>query len=480
MGKSVRIRAAECVTLCLLSMVLNSCIATPPGSRLPAAGNPPGQWAATPQAQAGIDRNWIKKIGGPELQNLVDTAISGNSNLRAAAARVDRAAAQAQIAGAGRLPSLGLGLEGQRNKQNLIGFPFGGAGSDTLSNLSERFGVNLNAAWEVDLWGRLKAGHEAAIADAQARKYDYEAARVSLAAQVTKAWLALAEANEQITLAHEGLGSRKVLADAVRQRFERAIAEDGGSAAQVRLTESELAIGQGELAQRQQERERAVRQLEILLGSYPSGDLSVAAGLPPFPNQTPAGLPSELLLRRPDILAAERNLASAGRRLKEQRLAKFPSLNLTASGGTATESLGDILKSSFNVWSIGGNLTQPLFQGGRIQGGIDRARAEEREQIATLQDTVLNAFGEVEQALTAELYLRKREQAADRARRSAADAASRADEEFSGGTGNVLTLIDAKQREILTASQYVAIRRLRLENRVNLHIALAGDFRVTK
>ena len=440
----------------------------------------PRTWAASREARAGIDRKWVSRIGGSELRGLVDEAIANNPDLQAAAARVERAGAEAKIAGAGRLPSLGLGGNGQRAKQNFIGFPFVGGGSGVPSNISQQFGVALDAAWEVDVWGRLKAGQEAAIADAEARKYDFEAARVSLAGQVTKAWLALGEANEQVALAQQAVESSKVLAGAVRQRFERAILDDGGSPAQVRLTESELATRSGALAERKQERERVIRQLEILLGKYPSGSLASGARLPKFPGATPSGLPSGLLQRRPDVLAAERNYAAAGRRLKQSDLARFPSLNLTGSAGTTTEALRDVLDSDFGVWSIGGSLTQPIFGGGEIRGGIESASASEREQAANLQQTVLNAFGEVEQALVAETFLSQREAAGKRAADLSDDAADRAGAEFAAGTGDVLTLIDATQAQIDSASQYVAIRRLRLENRVDLYLALGGDFRARK
>ena len=222
---------------------------------------------------------------------------------------------------------------------------------------------------------------------------------MSLAGQVGKVWLALGEANEQVGLAEEGVKAAGALADAVRGRFERAIADGGGTAAQVRLTESERAAREGALAMRRQERERVVRQLEILLGRYPDGRLVAGARLPGFPGMTPVGLPSELLLRRPDLLAAERGLAAAGRRVRESRLARFPSLRLTGSGGTATEEVKDLLSSKFGVWSVGGSLTQPIFQGGMISGQIERAEALDREGGARLQKAVLGAFGEVEQAL---------------------------------------------------------------------------------
>jgi len=455
------------------------CADLSPESRVVAVGAP-GEWAASKEAKAGIDRRWVRKIGGGELSGLVDRALTHNPEMKAAAARVDRAGAEAKIAGSGRLPSLGLGGDGRRNKQNFIGFPFAAPGGGVPSNIAEQFGVNLNAAWEVDVWGRAKAGQEAAIANAEARQYEYEAARVSLAGQVTKAWLALGEANEQVVLAKKAVDATQVLADAVRQRFERAILDDGGSASQVRLTESEVASRTAALAERGQERERVLRQLEILLGSYPSGSLSERVRLPSFPSPTPSGLPSELLQRRPDILAAERELASSGRRVKQAKLARFPSLSLTASGGTTSESIFEVLKSDFGVWSIAGSLTQPIFEAGEITGGIAKEQAVEREKIALLQKTVLGAFGEVEQALVAESYLAKREQAAKKASELASEAAERSGEEFSAGTGDVLTLIDAAQRDIDSASQYAAIRRLRLENRVDLHLALGGDFRASK
>lgn len=461
-----------------MAALLAGCAAVSPESRMGEAGAP-GSWAASKEARAGIDRRWVGKIGGGELRGLVNTALSNNQDLKAAAARVDRAGAEARIAGAGRLPSLGFGGDARRSQQSFIGFPFAGGGA-TPSNISQQFGVNLNAAWELDVWGRAKAGQEAAIADAQARQYEYEAARVSLAGQVTKAWLALGEANEQVALAETAVQASGVLADAVRERFDRAIGDGGGTASQVRLTEAERATRQAALAQRKQERERVLRQLEILLGKYPSGTLAAGARLPAFPGATPAGLPSELLQRRPDILAAERNLASSGRRVKERKLARFPSLSLTASGGTTSESIRDILRSDAMVWAIGGSLTQPIFEGGRIAGEIGSAEAGEREDTAILRKTVLDAFGEVEQALVAETFLAERERASKQAAALSEDAATRASEEYAAGTGDVLTLIEATQRQIDSTSQHAAIRRMRLENRVDLHLALGGDFSAGK
>jgi NodT family efflux transporter outer membrane factor (OMF) lipoprotein len=363
-----------------------------------------------------------------------------------------------------------VGSQGARQKQNFIGFP-GGGGGVTNSN----FGVALEAAWEVDLWGRVRDGAEAALADAEAQVQSDRALRVSLAAQVAKAWLAVAESNEQVGLAGQAVKSREESTTLVRERFERAIAEDGGSAAQVRLSETELATAKSDLERRRGERERALRQLELLLGRYPSGGVAGAARLPKLPPVPPAGLPSELLLRRPDLLEAERRLAAAGRRADQSAKALYPSIRLTGGLGTATDQLEKILSSSAGIWSLGGSLTQPIFQGGRLRGGVERADAEEREAVANLQRVVLDAFGEVEQALVTEIHLRRQEQEIARAVELSRDAATRANEEFRNGTGGVLTYLAAQNREIEAAASLVAVRGLLLANRVNLHLALGGD-----
>lgn len=452
-----------------------SCAAITPESRMAEGGTPPSEWSATRESKSGVDQRWIRNTGGAELASLVAEALKANPDLKQSAARVEKAAAEAKIAGAARWPALGLSGRNERLKQVFIGTPI--MLDDYPGSLSTQAGVALNAAWEIDVWGKLKAGKEAAMADAESSALTYQAARASLAGQVAKAWLALAEANAQVALAEEGLTARRLLAAAVRERFEGAAdAADGGSAAQVRLTEAELASGEAVLAERRQEKTRAIRQLELLLGRYPSGRLIAAAKLPPIPSTPPAGVPSELLLRRPDIHAAERRLAADGRRSKEARLARFPSIKLTGSMGTNSDALGQVLNSDYGIWSVGGSLTQPLFEGGRLLASEQRAKATERESAAALQGVVLQAFGEVEQALAAELHLREREAAAKRAAGLAMEAANRAQEEFDAGTGDVLTLIDSRQSQIDTASRHTAIRRLRLDNRINLHLALGGDF----
>ena len=469
------IKYLSLVALCGAPVFFAGCAALPPESRMGEAGDAPHRWSSTKAGRAGIDDRWVNRFGGRDLRGLVAEAYAANHNLRAAASRVERASGVARGAGAAARPQVDAALSAARGKRNFIGFP--GVGG---SNISTTYGATLNLNWEVDLWGKIRAGEEAAVADLQAEGYTYRGARASLAGQVVRTWLLIAEANEQIALAKESKKVRGDTAELIRSRFELATGQEGATASQLRLAETDLATAEARLAENKGQRDQAIRQLEILLGRYPSGDLVGSADLPDVPPMPPAGLPSELLMRRPDILAAERRLAAAGRRVEEAQLAYFPSFPLTASAGTSTEQLSNIFDSSFGVWSIAGRAVQPILSGGRLKSAEEVQTANEKEALSNLQQTVLEGFGEVETALAADRYLAQREQATTEAFRLAQESSESSEEDFTLGTGDVLTLLSAQNRRIELASQRLTLRRLRLENRVNLHLALGGDYKISK
>lgn len=460
-----------------VAVILAGCSASAPDSRIKAvAAAAPERWSASREAQVGIDTAWVSRIGGSQADTLVREAFQRNPDMRAAAERVKRAIGAAESAGAAMRPQISGNLNGNRQKQIFVGFPFAG-GQGVPSSIFENFGANLTVAWEPDIWGFRRAGQAALIADAQAEGNAYRAARASLAAQVMRAWLALAEANEQIALAVKTQELLGTTLEIVRERYNRALAGDGGSAAEVRLAESEIGLNESLLAQRKGERAQAVRQLELLLGRYPQGAMQSSRMLPAVPPMPPAGLPSELLLRRPDILEAERRFASSGSLVKQARLAFFPSFSITGTTGTTTDSLQEVFNSDFGVWSLAGGLTQPIWAGGRLRSEYDRLKSDERANLARLQSTVLQAFGEVEQAIIADRFLAAREQALGKALTSAEEAVDAAGEEYATGLGDALTLITAQSNRIDLASQTVTLKRLRLDNRITLHLALGGDFR---
>jgi len=463
----------------IFTAVLVGCAADSPDSRFgELSQSAPPRWFATDEAQVGIDTRWVRRVGGSRAESLVDEALQVNPDMRVAAERVHRAVLAAEVAGASLKPQVSAGIDGTRSQQIFVGFPFGDGG--VPSSISNSFGANLTVAWEPDLWGGARAGQASAIAEAQAEHNALRASRASLAAQVMRSWLALAEANEQIALAEESATLLQSTLEIVRDRFTNALSEEGGSVSQYHLAETEVANNEAVLAQRRGEREQAIRQLELLMGRYPKGAIQSANGLPKVPAMPPAGLPSEILLRRPDILQAERRFASSGNLVKQAKAAFYPSFTITARGGTTTDEFRQIFDSDFGVWSLAGSLTQPIWAAGALRLEHERMQSEDRARLATLQSTVLKAFGEVEQALVAERFLAAREAAVAKALQASTAAAEAASDDYAGGTGDALTLITAQSNRITLASQQVSLHRLRLDNRITLHLALGGDYRPRK
>ena len=456
-----------------LAGLMAGCAVQSPESRLgEVATMAPSGWAATKQGRAGVDRNWIGRFGDSRLKGLVNEALKNNRDMAVAGERVRRAALVSKISGAAIRPTAAATLDGSNREQKFVGFPFGGG------SITESYGASVDVSWELDLWGRVRAGQAADVAEWQAVGFDLQSAQTSLAGQIAKAWFALGEANEQVELARKALKIRQDTEEAIRDRFDRALQDEGGTASQLRLAQTDVAGAEATVAQWEGEREQVLRQIELLAGRYPAGTDLSRSGLPSLPGHPPAGLPSELLLRRPDVLAAERRFAGAGKRIKEAELAVFPSLTLNGSMGTTTSGLRDVLDSGFGVWSYGGTVTQSILTGGRLRAEQWVRESDGRAALATLQQTVLTAFGEVEQALVADRYLARRVTSSAKAAKLAGEAAESAQEDYAGGSGDVLTLLQAQNRRIETASQLVTLRRLRLDNRINLHLALGGDFKL--
>ena len=428
-------------------------------------------WTVQTDTAQGEEGNWWSRLGDPGLDSLVAVALKRNQDLRAAAARMRAAEAQARIAGAPWLPQFNAGFNGSNRKQVFVGLPIPGQ-TGPLSSESTSYGVSLNVSWELDVWGRLSAEKAAAVSDRQAAQATYAGAKQSLAAQTAKAWFALTEANRQHELARATVDNYETTLQQVEERYRRGIRPS----LDVRLTRSELAAARDQLHQRAVLLDRARRQLEVILGGYPEGKLSPGRDLPTLTEQVPAGLPADLVSRRPDLVASERRLAASTMRHKEARRARYPRISLTGSTGRSSGDLSDLLDGDFTVWSFVGNLIQPLFQGGRIQGTIDLTSAIEEDAVATYVADVLRAYFEVENTLTAESALASREADLTIAAEEALGARRLSEDRYRRGLTDLITMLSAQRTAYLTESQLLGVRRLRLDTRIDLHLALGGDF----
>lgn len=440
---------------------------------------PPTAWAAgtAPAAASAIDPDWWQELGEPALDELISEGLAHNHDLTLAAARVDLALAQARLAGAPALPQVAAGGDATRSRRNFIGFPaFGGAGAGGVaSTTTTTYGASLSASWEVDLWGRLRADAAAAIADLQASQLDLAGARLSLTAQIVRSYTAAAEAGRQVDLAQATAANQRTAAAQIERRYERGVR----SALDVRLSRATAAGAEAMVAARQRQHDGVVRQLELLLGRYPSAALAIGTAPPAVGAAVPVGLPAELIGRRPDLAAAERRLTAADLRVAAARRALLPRISLTASGGRSSEALGDLLDGDYSVWNLVGNLTVPLFQGGRLRAQVDAAAAGRDAELASYAYHVLRAFAEVEQALRAEQLLATQERALHEAATEAAAAEHLAADRYRRGLTNLITLLEAQRRSYDAQSQLLTIQRQRVDARVDLHAALGGGFTLT-
>lgn len=458
-----------------IGLTLAGCHASPPEAVTPELGfDLPDRWAAPAAAATGqIEDDWWRGFGSSGLAEAVATALEHNRNLRASAARLDAAAAQAVMAGAPLEPALDVGLDASRARRNFIGFPIPGGGN-VLSTTTTTLGVSLELSWELDLWGRLRAGESAALADVQAAAADLAAARTSVAGQTCKAWFAAAEAGAQLALAERTLDSFRRTATAVRDRYRRGVR----SALDAHLAAVNAANAEATVAQRREQLARVVRQLEILMGRYPAGLIGMDGpddAVVAMPS-VPAGLPADLLQRRPDLAAAERRLAASGARVDAARAALYPRLSLVASGGTSAQDSDDLLDRDFRVWSLLGNLMLPLWRGGALRADLARSQAAAAEALAHYADAVLRALAEVESALAAEADLERRERTLAEAAAHANDAATLARLRYEAGLEDFLALAESQRLAFQADSARLTARRLRLENRIDLFLALGGGF----
>jgi outer membrane protein TolC len=192
----------------------------------------------------------------------------------------------------------------------------------------------------------------------------------------------------------------------------------------------------------------------------------------------PAGLPSEILSRRPDIIAAERRLAASGAKIREARGALFPRISLTASGGTSTAELNEISNSDFSVWALGANLTQPIFQGGRLWNSFKLSKAQRSQALAEYQSAALSAFAEVETTLASEQYLKDQERFLHQATEEAIRALDLAESQYESGLINFVTTLTTRRAALQNQSRWLSARRARVDNRVNLYLALGAGVTV--
>lgn len=416
----------------------------------------PASWKAGADSTP-VSGGWLAAFNDPALSALASEALAYNADLQVAAARVEQAAGYLKLAGAPLLPSVtAIGLAGGKSGGN-------GGGLE---------GLFLNASLELDVWGRLRYGESAANHQAAAIAADYAYARQSLSAMVAKAWFIAIEAGLQQSIATDMLRSSESLLKLAGERLRIGI----GNEQAVADARASVASQRDFLRQAELSREQALRALEVLLGRYPAAEIKVARTLPPMPSPVRAGMPSELLERRPDVIAAERRVASAFDRVGEARAARLPRISLTAGGSDVSSELFVLKNTNNPVWSFGANLIAPLYQGGALLAQVEIRSAEQKQAVAEYARTGQRAFNEAEGAISTDKALRDRSALLEAAVRNNERAVELAQIQYRVGTID-LRAVEQRQLGLYAArTSRLRVQSEQLAQRVNLHLALGGTF----
>jgi outer membrane protein, multidrug efflux system len=453
--------------LLMLVVLLAGCSLAPTYER-PPTDNPDAWRVDYKDAADTANTRWWELFNDPVLNQLIDTALKENKDVRIAAARVEEFAARVDIFRAGYFPQIGYDGEATRNRASREVYGGGAVNERKYNN----YAAAANLGWELDLWGRIRNSTEAARAELLAQEDNRRAVILSLVSAVATTYVNLRQYDRQLEVSRDTLASR---AESLRL-FE--LKRKGGVVSDLEVAMVRTEYEQAAAAIPPIERQIALTEnaLSILLGSnpraIPRGKSIDALVLPPVPE----GVPSSLLVRRPDISATEQNLIAANARIGVARAQYFPTISLTGLFGYASESLSDLLQNSANVWSLGGSAVGPIFSGGRISAELRASEAVQRQSLVGYLQTVQGAFREVNDALVS--VQKSREQLVVEGRRVAAlsDYARLARLRYDEGYTSYIDVLDAQNKLFDAQLQYVSIQGDVYGSLVNTYKAMGGGW----
>jgi multidrug efflux system outer membrane protein len=426
----------------------------------------PGAWKAANPSE-GIPRGeWWRLFGDPTLDRLEALAASQNQDLHAAAARVQQAAATVGVSRSAFFPQVGADPSATRSRM-----------STTTDNpfpvaVTSDFSIPILATWEIDLFGRVRRLTESARDDAEASMALFESVRLSLSASVASNYFSLRGLDRELAILRDTVALRRRELELISDQQRSGVATELDTS----RAETELAVAETDSAAVAIRRESFQDALAVLAGESATS-FSIPAAIEEINlPAVPAGLPSDLLERRPDVAAAERSLASANARIGVAKAAFFPAISLTGSAGYESGETERLFGADSRIWSIGPAVYLPIFQGGRNRANLERSRGAYEESVAAYRQQVLVAFREVQEALTTMRLLADQAAAQDRAITSAKRAASLAQTRYNAGYVSYLDVVDAERTELNNERAGAQLVALRLNADVSLIKGLGGSW----
>lgn len=408
---------------------------------------------------------WLSSFDDPNLRHWVDQATGSNFDLLEAKARVEAAHQQRNATRSNLWPTLDLGLSGQRQKS---------------TNADERYSNNVDLsadiAWELDLWGKLSDGRQASEFRWQAQQVQYQASRLSIAGLVSKGWYNVITEHQLTELFQERVTNLQANLDIILSGYRQGI----NDALDVYLAQSDLAGQKSTLEQQRAIEADAVRQLQLLLGQYPSGTLTSInpeqLSFSHLQSLDSDALSAQSVRYRYDLQSSYLELLASDRDLAVAHKDRFPSFRLTASGGDSSDSLHSLLDTSSLAWNLIGNLSQPLFAGGRLQALEAQQQAVVRQKEQQYLKALHTAFSEVEQAITNEHALIEQLTQVQAAKQYAEAAEELSFDEYRQGLQSYTAVLEAQRRAFTAQNTVISIHNQLRQNRINLFLALGGDY----
>ena len=455
--------------LCIALLLLPAGCAVGPDYRRPEIDTPVA-WRVDPREAADvINTAWWKQFRDPELNALIEIALRENKDLRIATARVEEFAARLGIARSDFFPQFGYDVSGSRDQ----------ASGDTAvaplpgtDRITETYASTINVGWELDIWGRIRRATEAARADLLASEEGRRTVILTLVSSVATSYVLLRSLDRQLEISHETLDTRAESLRLFELKFR------GGVISELELAQVRTEYEQAAVAIPALERQIAVLEnsLSVLLGRMP-GAIARGRGI----NElilpaVPAGVPSELLARRPDIRQSEQQLISANARIGVARAQYFPTISLTGLFGYASEELSDLFSSSAETWSAGGIVLGPIFTGGRISGGVRAAEAVQRQALHDYLRTIQTAFREVDDALVQTQKYQEQLVVQGRQVDALRDSTRLARLRFDNGYTSYIEVLDAERSRFEAELNYVSTQNNVYGSLVNIYKAMGGGW----
>jgi outer membrane protein, multidrug efflux system len=464
----------------LATMLATGCTMAPKYERpaQPVTGMFPsdGVYASQPGASAGarsaegaaaVDIGWRDFFADARLQRLIDIALKNNRDVRVAVLNVQAAQAQYRVVRSELMPTVGAvaGQSRQRTPSDLSVF------GQTISNT---YNVGLNGSWEIDLFGRVQSLKDQALAQYFATAYARKAAEISLVSQVATQYLQVLEADDLLRVTQQTLTTAQDSSKLIKLQF------DNGTASELDLAQSQTIVETAAANLQAQERARAqaVNALVLLIGEPMPDDLPRGAALngQALLADIPAGLPSDLLTRRPDIMEAEQNLLAANANIGAARAAFFPRISLTGSFGTLSPSLGGLFKAGSAAWSFAPSITLPIFEGGQNLANLDLANIQKNIQIAQYEKAIQSAFREVADGLAARGTYDQQIKALERDTAAQQRRLDLSTLRYRNGVDSYLGVLEAQQDLYAAQQTLITARTQRAGNLVTLYRALGGGW----